>query len=312
MVGGGATCPRSEGASLAGTLAWVRSGWVRFAWVDARDQRGGDPAGGAGSGPTGSGAGMRRGRGLPATARSSPPCSRGRATVEFTHRVASGIALISARWSSPCGCSGSSERGHLARKGGAVLSVVAIIGGGAPLVAWLVLAALVGSDQSVARAVSVPLPPGQHAAAAGGVDPHRLLGGRRRTGFVPASNRNFAIWAGAIAVGTGSWSPRRPGRSPPLPTPSSPRQRLASPLAAGRFGASAHPDAGRSTRSPPPPSAWALLPAGPPALVGRLMGTAGVARLLRRAGLVLQIGGRLGQRVALLTPVWMPAFTICC
>jgi heme A synthase len=127
-----------------------------------------------------------------------PAVLEGARAVEFTHRVASGIALIAvgvlAVWVFRV-----FGRGHLARKA-AVLSVAAIIGE-ALIGAWLVLAALVGSDQSVARTVSVPL----HL-----VNTLLLLAALTLTAFWadgggplrPGSDRSFAIWAGAIAVGT--------------------------------------------------------------------------------------------------------------
>ena len=127
-----------------------------------------------------------------------PAVLEGARAVEFTHRVASGVAIVAvgvlAVWVFRV-----FGRGHLARKA-AVLSVVAIIGE-ALIGAWLVLAALVGSNDSVARSVSVPL----HL-----VNTLLLLAALTLTAFWaggggplrPGTNRGFAMWSGVIVVGT--------------------------------------------------------------------------------------------------------------
>jgi heme A synthase len=127
-----------------------------------------------------------------------PAVLEGARAVEFTHRVASAVAIgavgVLAVW-----VFRSFEKGHRARKA-AVVSVIAIIGE-ALIGAWLVLAALVGSDDSVARSVSVPL----HL-----VNTLLLLAALTLTAFWadgggpirPGSDRGFAVWAVAIAAGT--------------------------------------------------------------------------------------------------------------
>ncbi|HEU4895007.1 MAG TPA: COX15/CtaA family protein, partial [Acidimicrobiia bacterium] len=82
------------------------------------------------------------------------PELEGATAIEFTHRAASGIALVMVFvlavlvWR-------SKERGHPARTG-AVLSAVAIVGE-ALIGAMIVLAEWVAEDVSLARAISVPL-----------------------------------------------------------------------------------------------------------------------------------------------------------
>ncbi len=127
-----------------------------------------------------------------------PAVLEGARAVEFTHRVASGVAIVAvgvlAVWVFRV-----FGRGHLARKA-AVLSVVAIIGE-ALIGAWLVLGALVGSNDSVARSVSVPL----HL-----VNTLLLLAALTLTAYWadgggplrPGTNRSFAMWSGVIVVGT--------------------------------------------------------------------------------------------------------------
>ena len=146
---------------------------------------------------TGSGAGC--GESWPTCAgQIVPAVLEGARAVEFTHRVASGVAIVAvgvlAVW-----VFRTVGRGHLARKA-AVLSVIAILGE-ALIGAWLVLAALVGSDDSVARSVSVPL----HL-----VNTLLLLAALTLTAFWadgggplrPGSDRGFTVWAVAIAAGT--------------------------------------------------------------------------------------------------------------
>ncbi|HUG07627.1 MAG TPA: COX15/CtaA family protein [Acidimicrobiia bacterium] len=101
---------------------------------------------------TGSGAGC--GRSWPTCHGQVIPQLEGATAIEFTHRGASGIALVLVfllaaliwRRTSP---------GHLARTG-AVLSVIAIVGE-ALIGAMIVLAEWVADDASMARVVAVPL-----------------------------------------------------------------------------------------------------------------------------------------------------------
>jgi heme A synthase len=101
---------------------------------------------------TGSGAGC--GRSWPICDGEVIPELKGATAIEFTHRGASGIALILVIalvilvWRRP-------EKGHPARIG-AALSLVAIVGE-ALIGALIVLAEWVAEDTSLARAVSVPL-----------------------------------------------------------------------------------------------------------------------------------------------------------
>lgn len=101
---------------------------------------------------TGSGAGC--GRSWPTCEGQVIPELEGATAVEFSHRAASGIALILVLvlvvlvWR-------NTERGHPARTG-AVLSAVAIVGE-ALIGAMIVLAEWVADDASLARAISVPL-----------------------------------------------------------------------------------------------------------------------------------------------------------
>ena len=101
---------------------------------------------------TGSGAGC--GRSWPTCEGQVIPELDGATAIEFTHRAASGIALILVFvlallvWR-------KTDRGHPARTG-AVLSAVAIVGE-ALIGAMIVLAEWVADDVSLARAISVPL-----------------------------------------------------------------------------------------------------------------------------------------------------------
>lgn len=101
---------------------------------------------------TGSGAGC--GRSWPTCQGTIVPDLEGATLVEFTHRVASGLALVLVFllavlvWR-------STHKGAAARKG-AALSVVAIVGE-ALIGAMIVLAEWVADDASVARVVAVPL-----------------------------------------------------------------------------------------------------------------------------------------------------------
>lgn len=101
---------------------------------------------------TGSGAGC--GRSWPTCVGQVVPDLQGATAVEFTHRAASGIALILVFvlavlvWR-------ATEKGYPARLG-AMLSAIAIVGE-ALIGAMIVLAEWVADDVSVARAVSVPL-----------------------------------------------------------------------------------------------------------------------------------------------------------
>jgi heme A synthase len=101
---------------------------------------------------TGSGAGC--GRSWPTCEGQVVPELDGATAIEFTHRAASGIALILVFvlallvWR-------NTDRGHPARTG-AVLSALAIVGE-ALIGAMIVLAEWVADDVSLARAISVPL-----------------------------------------------------------------------------------------------------------------------------------------------------------
>jgi heme A synthase len=101
---------------------------------------------------TGSGAGC--GRSWPTCEGHVVPELDGATAIEFTHRAASGIALILVFvlallvWR-------KTDRGHPARTG-AVLSAIAIVGE-ALIGAMIVLAEWVADDVSLARAISVPL-----------------------------------------------------------------------------------------------------------------------------------------------------------
>jgi heme o synthase len=101
---------------------------------------------------TGSGAGC--GRSWPTCEGQVIPELDGATAIEFTHRAASGIALVLVFvlallvWR-------NTERGHPARTG-AVLSSIAIVGE-ALIGAMIVLAEWVADDVSLARAISVPL-----------------------------------------------------------------------------------------------------------------------------------------------------------
>lgn len=101
---------------------------------------------------TGSGAGC--GRSWPTCVGRVIPELEGATAVEFTHRAASGIALILVFvlavlvWR-------ATEKGHPARLG-AMLSAIAIVGE-ALIGAMIVFAEWVADDVSVARAISVPL-----------------------------------------------------------------------------------------------------------------------------------------------------------
>jgi heme A synthase len=101
---------------------------------------------------TGSGAGC--GRSWPTCEGQIVPRMEGATAIEFTHRAASGLALLLVValavlvWR-------ATDRGHPARTG-AMLSLVAIVGE-ALIGAMIVLAEWVADDVSVARAVSVPL-----------------------------------------------------------------------------------------------------------------------------------------------------------
>lgn len=101
---------------------------------------------------TGSGAGC--GRSWPTCEGQVVPELDGATAIEFTHRAASGIALIMVFvlavlvWR-------NTDRGHPARTG-AVLSAIAIVGE-ALIGAMIVLAEWVADDVSLARAISVPL-----------------------------------------------------------------------------------------------------------------------------------------------------------
>ncbi|MGH3650914.1 MAG: COX15/CtaA family protein, partial [Acidimicrobiia bacterium] len=101
---------------------------------------------------TGSGAGC--GRSWPTCDGAVVPELEGATAIEFTHRAASGVALLMVVvlavlvWR-------NTNKGHPARVG-AALSLVAIVGE-ALIGAMIVLAEWVADDVSIARAVSVPL-----------------------------------------------------------------------------------------------------------------------------------------------------------
>ncbi|MGH8946797.1 MAG: COX15/CtaA family protein [Acidimicrobiia bacterium] len=101
---------------------------------------------------TGSGAGC--GRSWPTCRGELLPPLEGATAVEFTHRAASGLALLLVI-AFAVAVFRSVAKGHPARMG-AGLSVVAIVGE-ALIGAMLVLAEWVGDDVSAARAVAVPL-----------------------------------------------------------------------------------------------------------------------------------------------------------
>lgn len=101
---------------------------------------------------TGSGAGC--GRSWPACRGQLVPPLQGATAVEFTHRAASGLALILVAALAVV-VYRNTAKGHPARLG-AALSLVAIVGE-ALIGAMLVLAEWVGDDMSPARAVAVPL-----------------------------------------------------------------------------------------------------------------------------------------------------------
>lgn len=101
---------------------------------------------------TGSGAGC--GRSWPTCEGELVPELEGATAIEFTHRGASGVALVLVIVLAVLAWRGTSK-GHPARVG-VVLAVVSIIGE-ALIGAMIVLAEWVAEDASVARAISVPL-----------------------------------------------------------------------------------------------------------------------------------------------------------
>lgn len=125
---------------------------------------------------TGSGAGC--GSSWPTCQGEVLPRLEGATAIEFTHRAASGVALILVVVLA-LAVQRTSEKGAVTRIG-ALLSVVAIIGE-ALIGAAIVLAEWVGSDDSLARAIAVPL----HLVntlfllAALALTAHWLSGGRR-------------------------------------------------------------------------------------------------------------------------------------
>ncbi len=220
-----------------------------------------------------------------------PAVLEGARAVEFTHRVASGVAIVAvgvlAVW-----VFRAFGRGHLARKA-AVVSVVAIIGE-ALIGAWLVLAALVGSDDSVARSVSVPL----HL-----VNTLLLLAALTLTAFWasgggpirPATDRGFAVWAVVITAGTVLVSAT--GAVTALADTLFPKDAVG--FAIGDLASSEHLLT-RLQDHPPHrshrPRSWGR-PHGPPALVGGRQHLPG-RKAARGAG-GSPTGGRSGQRAPL-------------
>ncbi len=225
-----------------------------------------------------------------------PAVLEGARAVEFTHRVASGVAIVAvgvlAVW-----VFRAFGRGHLARKA-AVVSVIAILGE-ALIGAWLVLAALVGSDDSVARSVSVPL----HL-----VNTLLLLAALTLTAFWasgggpirPGTDRGFAVWAVVIAAGTVLVSAT--GAVTALADTLFPKDAVG--FAVGDLAASEHLLTRLRTIHPIAATALGL---GVVLMARRRWsaadGTSRVARLLVSL-VVLQLAAGLAN-VLLFTPVWM-------
>lgn len=101
---------------------------------------------------TGSGAGC--GRSWPSCQGQLVPALEGATAVEFTHRAASGIALLVVAWMIVA-IFRSSERGNKVRIGAVAVGISIVIEALIGMV--IVLAEWVADDASVARAVSVPI-----------------------------------------------------------------------------------------------------------------------------------------------------------
>ena len=225
-----------------------------------------------------------------------PAVLEGARAVEFTHRVASGVAIVAvgvlAVWVFRV-----FGRGHLARKA-AVLSVVAIIGE-ALIGAWLVLGALVGSNDSVARSVSVPL----HL-----VNTLLLLAALTLTAFWadgggplrPGTNRSFAMWS--VSSSSGPFWSRATGAVTALADTLFPKDAVG--FAIADLAASEHLLTRLRTIHP---VAATALGVGVILLARRrwsaVDGTARIARLLVVL-VALQLAAGLAN-VYLLAPVWM-------
>ena len=101
---------------------------------------------------TGSGAGC--GRSWPTCQGQVLPALEGATAIEFTHRAASGVALLAVAWMVTV-IFRSSQRGSLVRKGAVAVAISIVIEALIGMV--IVMAEWVADDASVARAVSVPI-----------------------------------------------------------------------------------------------------------------------------------------------------------
>jgi heme A synthase len=101
---------------------------------------------------TGSGAGC--GRSWPTCQGEILPALEGATAIEFSHRAASAVALLSVAWMVVAVFRGS-QRGDLVRKGAVAVAISIVIEALIGMV--IVLAEWVADDASVARAVSVPI-----------------------------------------------------------------------------------------------------------------------------------------------------------
>ena len=101
---------------------------------------------------TGSGAGC--GRSWPTCQGELLPALEGATAIEFSHRAASGVALLAVAWM-VVAVFRSSTRGDLVRRGAVVVGIAIIIEALIGMV--IVLAEWVADDASLARAISVPI-----------------------------------------------------------------------------------------------------------------------------------------------------------
>ncbi len=101
---------------------------------------------------TGSGAGC--GRSWPTCQGELLPALEGATTIEFSHRAASGVALLAVAWMIVA-IFRVSQRGDLVRRGAVAVGVSIVVEALIGMV--IVLAEWVADDTSVARAVSVPI-----------------------------------------------------------------------------------------------------------------------------------------------------------
>lgn len=153
---------------------------------------------------TGSGAGC--GRSWPSCQGTLIPALEGATAIEFTHRAASGVALLAVGllvWL----VFRRTDRGHPARTGAVISGISILIEAG--IGAVIVLAEWVANDASVARAVSVPIHLVSTFVLLGGLvlTVFWLSGGRRlRPSARPRLARSWTLLAlGLLAVGaTGS------------------------------------------------------------------------------------------------------------